>query len=362
LSLISIRCDDAPRRVTSRLTVDLGALAHNYRALCDMAAPSRCAAVVKADAYGLGAAAVAPRLAAAGCSTFFVATVAEGIALRDAISDPEIYVLNGVNQVDAAGLAEFDLIPVISSDEQLTAWRPFRAHRIAVHVDTGMNRLGFDHVDLVAKRFRDFEVALLMTHLACADEPANPRNALQLARFAPVREQFAGIPTSIGNSAGTVLGATYRGDVCRPGIALYGGNPMLGAANPFRPVATLEAPILQLRWVPPNEPVGYGATGAASTRRLVATIGAGYADGILRALSGRGEVAVRGARAPIIGRVSMDLITIDVTGIADAVRVGDAAELVGAQVPLDDVANLAGTNSYELLTRLGRRSERRYTN
>jgi alanine racemase len=353
--------------VTSRLTVDLGALAHNYRALCAIAAPAQCAAVVKADAYGLGAAAVATRLVAAGCTTFFVATVAEGIALRDVIAVPEIavpeiYVLNGVNALEAPRAAEYGLVPVISCAEQLDAWRAYRSRAIAVHVDTGMNRLGFAYHELDVAQFRDFEVALLMTHLACADEPANLRNALQLERFAPVRAQFSSVPTSIGNSAGVLLGAPFRGDVCRPGIALYGGNPMLEAPNPFRAVATLEARILQLRWVPPNEPVGYGGTGSSSARRLVGVVGAGYADGLMRSLSGRGRVAVAGVGAPIIGRVSMDLITVDVTGVAEAVAVGDWVELVGAQVGIDDLAELAGTNSYELLTRLGRRSERRYSN
>jgi alanine racemase len=350
------------RIVTSRLTIDLGALAQNYRTLCEAAAPSECGAVVKADGYGLGAAAVAARLAAEGCTTFFVATIAEGIALRDVIDTPEVYVLGGVNEVEAPRAADYDLVPVINSAEQLDAWRPYRSRPIAVHVDTGMNRLGFAVDDAQPARFDGFDIALLMTHLACADEPNNPRNPLQLERFDAVRARFDGVATSIGNSAGTLLGPGYRGDVCRPGIALYGGNPFLEGVNPLKPVATFEARILQLRWVPPHEPVGYGATGVAETRRLVAVIGAGYADGISRALSGHGYAAMVGAGVPIIGRVSMDLMTIDATGVAGAVAVGDWVELIGAQVPVDDVAELAGTNSYEVLTRLGSRSERRYIN
>ena len=346
--------------MTSRLTIDLGALAQNYRTLCDAASPSDCGAVVKADGYGLGAREVALRLAAEGCTTFFVASIAEGIALRDVIDTPEIYLFDGVNDIEAPRAADYDLVPVINSDEQLDAWRPYRSRPIAVHVDTGMNRLGFAVEDALPARFDGFDIALLMTHLACADEPHNPLNALQIERFDAVRARFAGVATSIGNSAGTLLGAAYRGDVCRPGIALYGGNPFLEGANPLKTVATLEAPILQLRWVPPNEPVGYGATGVADKRRLVAVVAAGYADGIPRALSGHGYVALVGAGVPIIGRVSMELITIDVTGIAGAVAVGDWVELVGAQVPVDDVAELAGTNSYEVLTGLGSRSERRY--
>lgn len=346
--------------MTSRLTIDLGALARNYRMLCEAAAPSECGAVVKADAYGLGAAVVAARLATEGCTTFFVATAAEGIALRDVIDTPEIYVLDGVTALEAPRAAEYDLVPVVNSFEQLDAWRPHRLRPIAVHVDTGMNRLGFAPDEAQPARFDGFDVALLMTHLACADEPDNPRNALQIERFDAVRARFDGIATSIGNSAGTLLGPQYRGDVCRPGIALYGGNPFLDRDNGLDAVATLEARILQLRWVPPNEPVGYGGTGTADSPRLVAVIGAGYADGVPRALSGRGYVAVLGAGVPIIGRISMDLITIDVTGVAASVAVGDWVELVGGQVPVDDVAELAGTNSYEVLTRLGSRSERRY--
>jgi len=201
---------------------------------------------------------------------------------------------------------------------------------------------------------------LVMTHLACADDPGHPRNAIQLQRFEAARRQFDGIATSIGNSAGALSGPAYRGDVCRPGIALYGGNPFLNAPNTLHAVATFEARILQLRWLPPNEPVGYGAIGAADTRRLVAVVGAGYADGIPRALSGRGHVAAAGVRVPVIGRISMDLTTVDVTSVASTVAIGDWVEFIGAQIGIDDVAECAGTNAYEILTGLGRRGERRY--
>jgi len=346
--------------VSSRLTIDLGALARNYHTLRAAAAPSECGAVVKANGYGLGAAPVAMRLAAEGCTTFFVATVAEGIALREAIGTPEVYVLCGVTEIDAPRAAEYDLVPVINSFSQLEAWRPYRSRALAVHVDTGMNRLGFAPADARPERFEDFEVALLMTHLACADEPDNPRNAMQVERFSEVAARFVGIATSIANSAGILLGPQFRGDVCRPGVALYGASPFVDPLNMLATVATLEASVLQLRRVPANEPVGYGATGAADSERLIATIGAGYADGVPRVPSGRGYAAVVGAGVPIVGRVSMDLLTIDVTGIADAVRVGDWVELIGAQVPIEDVAEFVGTNTYEILTGLGSRSERRY--
>jgi alanine racemase len=346
--------------VTSRLTVDLGALSDNYAVLRGAAAPSTCGAVVKADGYGLGAVAVATRLAALGCGSFFVATPAEGIALRDALATERIYVLCGVDAAEAPGVADRDLVPVINCVEQLDAWRPYRSKPIAVHVDSGMHRLGFAPSEATAERFAGFDIALLMTHLACADEPDSPRNALQLARFDAVRQRFQGVATSIGNSAGTLLSDAYRGDLCRPGIALYGGNPFLDAPNTLRAVATFEARILQLRSVPPNEPVGYGATGAVDAQRLIAVLGAGYADGIPRALSGCGAAAVSGTRVPIVGRISMDLTAIDVTQLADRLAVGDWVELIGARVGVDDVAAIAGTNAYEILTGLGRRSERRY--
>ena len=346
--------------MASRLTVDLGALARNYHTLKSKAAPSECGAVVKANGYGLGATAIASRLLAEGCTTFFVATVAEGIELRDVVDVPEVYVLCGVNEVEAPRAAEYDLVPVVNSASQLDAWRPYRTRPIAVQVDTGMNRLGFDVSDAQPARFDGFEVALLMTHLACSEEPKHPRNAQQLERFTAVSARFAGVATSIANSAGVLLGPEYRGDVCRPGVALYGASPFDEPLDILTTVATLEAQILQLRRVPAHEPVGYGATGAAEQERLIATIGIGYADGLPRTLSGHGYVAAVGAGVPIVGRISMDLTTIDVTGIADSVRVGDWVEVFGAQVPIEDVAELAGTNTYEILTRLGMRSERRY--
>lgn len=316
--------------------------------------------MVKADGYGMGAAAVAVRLRRLGCEHFFVATAAEGVRLRDAIAGTTIYVLSGVDAADAADAAACDLVPVVNCAEQLDAWHAHRDKPIAVHVDTGMHRLGFAPEDAEPARFAGFDVVLLMTHLACADESQHPRNALQLARFEAVRQRFPGVTTSIGNSAGTLLGAAYHGELCRPGVALYGGNPFLDRPNPMHAVAIFEARVLQLRNVPPNEPVGYGATGIATTERLIAVLGAGYADGMPRALSGCGTAAVGGARVPFVGRVSMDLITIDVTSLAGRISVGDWVELVGSAVTVDDVGAAAGTNGYEILTGLGRRSERRY--
>ncbi len=322
----------------ARLTVDLDALAANYRVFRARSADGA-AAVVKADAYGLGVAPVAGRLAEEGCERFFVATEAEGVALRGVLAaDCEIYVLSG--EASAEGL-----IPVVNQTSQL------RPGPIALHVDTGMHRLGFapdevpDHAD----------VRLLLTHLACADTPEHPLNALQLERFEAVAARFPGVPVSIGNSAGILNGV--RG-VGRPGIGLYGGKPYADRANPMRCVATFEGQVLQLRRVRAGETVGYGGTRRLELATRVAVVGAGYADGVPRLLSNRGEVAFGGVRMPVLGRVSMDLTHVDATDVA--VQRGDWVEFFGPTVGVDEVAAWADTIAYEVLTGIGARVERRY--
>jgi alanine racemase len=343
--------------VTSRYTIDLGALAANYAMVAAAAAPAACGAVVKADGYGLGAQAVVRRLLAAGCGEFFVATVTEAEQLRQWFADAAIYVFAGPMPETAGRLEAANAIPVVNDPVQLAAWGR-RAAPVAVHVDTGMHRLGFDAAALAATDWRGVEVVLLLSHLACADDPDHPLNAVQLQRFAQARKQFPGVRGSIANSAVALSAAPGVDDLCRPGIALYGGNPFVDRPNPGRPVVRFEAQVLQLREVEHDEPVGYGATYRARGRRLLAVVGAGYADGIPRLLSNLGVAAVAGARVPFVGRVSMDLITLDVSEVAGAVAVGDWVELIGAAVPLDEVAALARTISYEVLTGLGRRSER----
>ena len=340
----------------ARLRVNRDALAANYRRY-RAAVAGDCGAVVKADGYGLGAEEAAAVFERLGCRHFFVATAAEGLALRKVLQNGVIYVLDGVVPETARPLAGAGLVPVVNHERQLAAWAPFRDRDVAVHVDTGMNRLGFP-VGVPASAFVGFRVSLLMTHLACADAPAHPLNEIQLQRFAGVAERFPGIATSIGNSAGSLLDERYHGDLARPGIGLYGGSPWLNESNPFQPVATLEATVVQVREVAAGESVGYGATWSSAKSRRLAVLGAGYADGLPRCLSNCGEAAVAGKRCPIVGRVSMDLAVVDVTGAE--VGVGDWVELFGAELPIDEVARQADTIAYELLTGIPPRVQRVY--
>jgi len=344
--------------VTSRLTVDLGAVAANYRTLCAAAGPARCAAVVKADGDGLGASEISRRLRTEGCTDFFVADVYEAGRLRPAIPDCALYVFAGATPASVEALVAANAIPVLNHAAQLDCWRG-RGPAV-VHVDTGMHRLGFAPDDVRAHDFADVDVVLLLTHLACADEPDHPLNRVQLDAFSTVTARFPGVPTSVGNSAATLTGGGWSGDLARPGIALYGSNPYADRANPMLPVATLEAEVLQLREVGAGAPVGYGASWIARGPRLIATVGAGYSHGIPRLLSNLGEAYVHGRRVPYVGRVSMDIVTLDVTDMAGLIGVGDWVELVGPEITVDEVAALSRTLGYEVLTGLGARVPRRY--
>ena len=327
----------------ARLIVDLDALAANYRKF--RSASKGPAAVVKANAYGLGLEPVARRLATEGCRQFFVATQAEGRELRRILPDAgtfDIFVLSGV--VDGAGL-----IPVVNHPAQM------RAGPIALHVDTGMQRLGFDDLDAETIP-ADAEVRLLVTHLACADTPDHALNSEQLSRFKALAARFPGVPTSIANSAAILTGADGIG---RPGIGLYGGNPFVAQENPMRCVATLEGEVLQVRKVMAGTSVGYGASHVTERDTTLAVVGIGYADGLPRALSNCGQSAFKATRAPIIGRVSMDLTLVDVTDLPP-VAPGDWIEFFGNSVGLDEVAAWAGTISYEVLTGVGNRVSRMY--
>jgi alanine racemase len=349
---------------TPVLTIDLDAVAANYRALRKAAAPAECAAVVKADAYGLGMEPVVRRLLREGGRRFFVATLAEAEALRAMTPLAEVLVLEGVAPGAADALAALRAVPVLNTLEQIARWRG--RGRACLHVDTGMTRLGLDAADVAAlagqpRLLEGIEVVLVMTHLACADEPEHPLNAEQVRRFDELRARLPAASTSIGNSAGLLSDAAYRGDIVRPGIALYGGNPFRRRANPMARVVTLTAPVLQIREIDSERTVGYGATYVAKPPKRIATLGIGYADGYPRSLGNRGFAAVRGQRVPVVGRVSMDFIAIDVSELpAEAVRTGDAVELIGPTVGADEVAKAAGTISYELFTGFGKRLEREY--
>ena len=350
---------------SAKVSIDLDALARNYRRMREAAAPSACAAVVKANAYGLGLERVAKRLWREGCREFFVATPAEGIELRGYLAEAVIRVFEGVAEGSEAALIGADLIPVLNSLPQVERWRAM-ARPASLHVDTGMTRLGLSAADVESLAadsalLASLELDCLLTHLACADQADHALNALQLERFVAARQKLGIERTSIGNSAGALLGSAFCGDLVRLGIALYGGNPFVDRASPVEPVVTLEARILQLRDIAEQLTVGYGATYAVEPPSRLAVLAIGYADGYPRSLGNRAVAWVDGQAAPIVGRVSMDLVCIDVSRCdPGAVREGQFVELFGASIAIDDVAAAAGTISYELLTGLGSRLERHY--
>ncbi len=347
----------------ARLTVDLDALAQNYAILRKVAEGTEVAGVVKADAYGMGLAPVARRLRAEGCRTFFVAGLDEGLALRSVLGPgPAIHVLDGVIDADEAETClAGELTPVLNSLAMVEVWTDAGLGAPAtVQIDTGMRRLGLAVEDLDPMQDPPFPLALIMSHLACASDPESPMNGAQAQAFVQAVARLPGAPLSLAASAGTFLGPAFRFDMVRGGIALYGGAPFDAAVVPLAPVATLEAPMLTVFDVGPGDTVGYGATWQADRRRRLATVALGYADGFLRSGSNRGFAAVEGAICPIVGRVSMDLITLDVTEAGRAARPGVMAQFLGPQAPLDAQAAAAGTIGYELLTRLGPRVQRRY--
>lgn len=347
-----------------RFTVDLDALARNYAAVCAEAPRAETAPVVKADAYGLGADAVAGRLWAEGARSFYVARLSEGERLRAALGPAAtVYVLDGVLQGTAPRLRAAELTPVLSSLAQVEAWTAAGGGPAALHIDTGMNRLGLRLEEARALlaapgRLRRVDVRVVLSHLACAGDPGAAMNRRQLERFGEAVALFPDARASLANSAGVFLGREYHFDQVRPGITLYGGGPRERPDPRFAPVATLEAEIVQVRAVPPGETVGYGADFVAERPMRVAILAAGYADGVLRSLGAGGYGWLAGAPRRFLGRISMDLIAIDVTECEAAP--GQRVELLGPNVLVDDVAQAAGTIAYEVLCRAGARSARRY--
>ncbi len=333
------------------LTIDLGALTANYRALSAMSV-AETAAVVKADGYGLGAALVAKALANAGVRRFFVATAEEGVIIRATLGQtPEINVFSGHMHGDTALIRDASLTPMLNSPEQL-------AHHVAVlpgapfgiQLNTGMNRLGFQPSDWAATRDQARQATLIMSHLACADTPDHPQNAAQLASFRDLTEG-TGSPKSIAATGGTFLGPDYHFDLTRPGIGLYGGAPFMAAT----PVVRLSLPIIQIRTVEAGETVGYAASYTAPTARKIATLSAGYADGLIRAMSSKATLWSSNTPCPLVGRVSMDLLTVDVT---DCATPPEHLDILGPHQTVDQLADAAGTIGYEVLTALGPRYTR----
>jgi len=359
-----------PSDASGVLTIDLGALADNWRSLNARAAPGRAAAVIKANGYGLGLEVVAPALYAAGCRMFFVAHPHEGERARVALgAEARIYVLNGLQaRADPErDYAAHGLAPVIGSAEELARWRTLRPPRpFALHLDTGMNRLGFASLDVLREAVARFGIDgadLLMSHFVAAEAAEDPANVRQIARFAAARAAFPGLPAMLANSSGIFLAGTH-GDWVRPGFALYGGNPTPYAENPMGAVASLDVVIQQTRWIEAGDTCGYNGQWTARRRTRLATLLAGYADGLPRgagATDGRGGASVRiaGRMCPLVGRVSMDLTIADVTDLPEGeARPGVFARFFGPDAPLDAFAERSGTIGYHVLTSLGGRYAR----
>ncbi len=370
-----------PSIAGSHLTIDLKALADNYRTLSQKTGTAECAAVIKADAYGTGLEPAADTLWQAGARTFFVAHPQEGAKARTLLPDAVIYVLNGLVGDDSKDGFDYyrahQLRPVLGCREEVSLWQDYCANReeslpCAIHFDTGMNRLGLslaDAEELSAawqKTKPAFALELIISHLVCADEPDHPKNREQLEKFRAIRRLFPDVRASLANSGGVFLGSDYHFDLCRPGIALYGGAVVDGTPSPMKVVATLKSRILATRSVAKGQTVSYGASETTKRDSRLAIVCLGYADGYLRSASSSdvkkgAKVSINGHTAPIIGRITMDLIIVDVTDIpADKARRGDWAEFFGSEIALDDVAKAAGTISYELLTSLGLRALRNY--
>jgi alanine racemase len=365
----------APASATGVLTVDLDAIVANWRKLEKAAVPAECAGVIKADAYGCGIDPVARALADAGCKTFFVATLDEARAARVAVPSAAIYVLNGFLQNCGDAFAKIDAKPVIGDIQELAEWDVFCrrsgwAGGAAIHIDTGMNRLGLTVADAqgIIPRINsgDHGITLVMSHLACSESLHHPLNAKQLASFREIASVFSGVPASLSNSSGVFLSPQFQFEMVRPGAALYGINPTPEADNPMQPVVELKARIVQIRNIERGESVGYGATWTARRPTRLAVVSAGYADGYFRAGGSndgtRGaEVMVAGKRCPVAGRISMDLMAVDITDLPhNAARRGHMVTLIGEGITVDELAHHFGTIGYEVLTSLGPRYARIY--
>ena len=357
------------------LIIDLGALRANYRTLRDLAAGTECAAVVKANAYGTGSTQTVRALTQEGCKTFFVASFNEAETVRSVAPDATIYVLDGLFDDSGPAFAAANIRPVLSSLDEIRHWSDFcrqmgKPLPAAIHVDTGLNRLGMPRIeaeelngspDLV----KGFKLALLISHLACADEPDRPDNEAQLQAFEDCRAMLPACPASLANSGGIHLGERYHFDLVRAGFSLYGGKAVAGR-DPLSPVVQLHARIAQIRDAHHGETVGYGAAHTLERPTRIATLALGYADGVFRCLGATHTTPgltgyIDGHPAPALGRISMDLITLDVTDVpVELAQRGAWVEIIGEHVSVDDLAEQAGTIGYEVLTSLGTRAERVY--
>ncbi len=373
--------DAAFEAASNRLTIDLGALADNWRTMNRLSGKARAAAVLKANAYGIGIEPAAGTLYRAGARDFFVANAEEGVALRPVVPDGRIHILAGMWPGNEQLFFDNDLIPIINSEEQLAFFMSTLSergdHPCVLHVDTGMNRLGLtaEEALLLANdpaRPASFSPILVMSHLACADDPSHPLNRRQLESFRTVTAAFEGIESSLANSGGVHLGPDFHFDLTRPGIAVYGGEAVNDMPNPMKPVVTAEARILLIRNARKGDTGSYGGSAQFTRDSRVAIAAVGYADGYHRSLSGGGVTLrqaspggaygfLHGVKIPQLGRVTMDLTLFDVTDLPEnAARPGDYVELFGKNIAVDDVARAGGTIGYEMLTSLGSRYERAY--
>jgi alanine racemase len=338
------------------LSIDLDAITANWRALAHASGAAEAGAVIKADAYGLGAERAGPALARAGARRFFVALAEEGVDLRRAIGPgPDIFVFSGHMAGDAGAISDNALIPLLNSPEQVARHRSaLPGHAFGIQLDTGMNRLGMEEADwrAVSAEVLAEKPRLIMSHLACADEGAHPMSVAQLATFRRMTDG-TGVPRSLAATGAILLGADYHFDVTRPGIGLYGGLPFANAA----PVVRLSLPVIQTRDVAAGESVGYGNTWTALAPARIATLAAGYADGLIRAMTGRAKVFAGDTPCPLVGRVSMDMMGVDVTHLPEP---PEALDILCPAQGIDALADAAGTIGYEILTSLGNRYARDY--
>lgn len=354
------------------IEIDLEAVAANWRAISRKVAPAATAAAVKADAYGLGMQRVGDALWQAGCRHFFVAHLSEGAALRQTLPYALIHLLHGPPKGFEAEVLDYGLIPVLNNPAQLQAWIGLAQHLdrgplpAVLHLDTGMTRLGISEADYLAllhdkSRLRHLDLRFVMSHLACADERGHSMNRAQLTQFGKLRAKLPDVEASFANSAGLFLGRPYHFDLVRPGIALYGGAPFPDEPNPMRPAISIKARILQTHTIKAPRTIGYGASYGIKQGRI-ATLPIGYADGWPRSLSNLGKAMIGPYECPYAGRVSMDLMTIDVSAVPDELLGPEAVvTLMGGPISLEQVAAWAGTNSYEIISRLGPRLARLYT-
>ena len=359
----------------SFLEINIDSIIHNYQLINNKVGNTECAAVLKADAYGMGASVVAKALDKVGCSTFFVATIDEGIELRACFSKNEnqIAVLSGLLEGSEDIFYSNKLTPVLNDTEQIKKWAIYNKQKkisapSILHIDTGMNRLGLtvsEFYDIIKKptELKKLHVGWIMSHLACGDQPRDIMNEKQLSVFLNAKKEIPNVKASLANSAGVFLGKSYHLDMVRPGIALYGSGSGSIPSKPLKQVIKLYSRILQIRTLSAGASVGYGASYRVTEATRVATVGLGYADGYLRSLSNCSWVFFNGLRLPVIGRISMDYITIDITQIAsEKIKTGDFIEIIGDKFTLDDLATVANTVPHELLTRLGTRHHRIYSN